>query len=104
MPAEAVGDCPERLSDKVDNAPGSESAITRVRVNARPRIVNRRPQPWVRSGRPSGRSLVDKPEKNMLAAWGRVNDGIEALLGLKPTPTLEERIDMMLQATATNCP
>jgi len=48
--------------------------------------------------------LVDKPEKNMLAAWGRVNDGIEALLGLKPTPTLEERIDMMLQATATNCP
>jgi len=40
----------------------------------------------------------------MLAAWGRVNDGIEALLGLKPTPTLDQGIDMMLQATAANCP
>ena len=36
------------------------------------------------------------PTRTPPAAWGLVNDGIEALLGYKPATTLEQGIDRML--------
>ena len=44
------------------------------------------------------------PARTPPAAWGLVNDGIEALLGIKPTTTLEQGIDRMLQSRSASSP